>query len=174
MRDLNKEYRDMVLEETPDIWSKIEAGLDERQQPVKKKKVIKFNRVMIYVTAAAAALLCICIAIPVIRGSKSAETAVPAANHVRDNAVETAAVAEAFDEAAGATAEADASSYAYSRGEDRKDKKLNVTEDMNFLTVPSSEATGDEAVCEAEESSTDAAWAETAEAEAEYTLLMVT
>ena len=177
MRDLNKEYRDMVLEETPDIWSKIEAGLDERQQPVKKKKVLRFNRTMGYMTAAAAAIVCICIAIPVIRGSMSAdmaaETAAPTANHVRDNAGKVAAVAEAFDKAAGATAEADTSSYAYSRDADSKDKKLNVNGDMNYLTVPSSEAMGDEAACEAEESSLDAAKAETAEAEAAYTLLMV-
>ena len=125
MRDLNKEYKDMVLDETPDIWSKIEEGLDERrrvadaQPQIKagpKHKILKFRRMPLYISAVAAAAVCIFVVIPVLKGSNSATTADSAMpRHVRESAdsaatgaAETEAYSDnaAFDMAESAEAEA--------------------------------------------------------------------
>ncbi|MCR4584179.1 MAG: hypothetical protein K5686_00500 [Lachnospiraceae bacterium] len=118
MRDLNKEYNDMVLKETPDIWSRIEAGLDERQKAAvpeaaaaaaqniavqqtavsPKRKIIPFKRIMAYAGGVAAAVICICLVLPAISGSKdSGTTAALVSNHVRQEAPAEAATAAASE-----------------------------------------------------------------------------
>ena len=106
MRDLNKEYKEMVLNETPDIWSRIEAGLDERQQAAAapKRKTFKITRIMGYAGAAAAAVLCICLVIPVLRGGRNVATSAPdsaSPRHIRSEsaAAETAAPQAVADRA---------------------------------------------------------------------------
>ncbi len=96
----------MVLNETPDIWSKIEAGLDERQKAVQpviaaapKRKAFKLTRMMGYVGAAAAAVLCICLVVPLLKGSRDAATAESnAPRHIRSAAPEAAADTAAASE----------------------------------------------------------------------------
>lgn len=154
MRDLNKEYKDMVLNETPDIWSRIEAGLDERQktagpkavaapqavtiQPqvaaAPKRKVFKITRMMKYVGGAVAAVVCICIVLPLLRGGDKAATIAPSsATHVRNEAAaDSAGSMQAMSDMA-ETAEAPASEEASSS------RKNAGKQSMSYLAQNSDE-----------------------------------
>ncbi len=109
-KNLESEYQNMIRAEVPDIWDKIEAKIDAQEAQKKivtfKKKTSKWKY---YVVPAAAALICVAIAIPFIRNSREygGTTAASTANYA-DTAVtevyhEEAAVSEAetvYDEQA--------------------------------------------------------------------------
>lgn len=72
MKDLKKEYEELILPEIPDLWDRIEAALpveEEATAPVKtntKSNVKPFNKAKIYRwSTVAAACLCAFIVIPV-------------------------------------------------------------------------------------------------------------
>ena len=83
-KNLETEYQNMIRAEVPDIWDKIEAKIDAQEA---QKKVVAFKkkptRWKYYVIPAAAALLCVAIAIPVLlnRGAMGGTAATaPASN----------------------------------------------------------------------------------------------
>lgn len=86
-KNLESEYQNMIRAEVPDIWDKIEAKIDAQEAqkkivPIKKKS----SRWKYYVIPAAAALLCVAIAVPVLfNAGKSGATATSegTANSVR-------------------------------------------------------------------------------------------
>ena len=85
------EYKKRMAEQTPDIWDKIVAGISEEGEPEKvtpvsvapeKKKggvIAHFRKFGAYYGMAAAAVLCIAIAVPVLMNTRYAanETAAP-------------------------------------------------------------------------------------------------
>lgn len=98
-KNLEKEYKALVNSEVPDLWARIEAGLDEKET-VDKKKIIHFK---VWGTVAAA---CVCagLVIPVFRsylymegGSSSSPqytNNAPAAGAAQDTAADSAAPAD--------------------------------------------------------------------------------
>lgn len=62
-KDLEKEYKELMTEDVPDLWGRIEAGL-EPKQPVSKK--VSFWRKSRVWGAAIAACVCVAISVPVI------------------------------------------------------------------------------------------------------------
>ncbi|MCR5118764.1 MAG: hypothetical protein K6B44_03985 [Lachnospiraceae bacterium] len=147
MRDLNKEYKDMVLNETPDIWSKIEAGLDERQkaaQPViaaaPKRKTFKLTRMMGYVGAAAAAVLCICLVAPLLKGSRDAATAESnAPRHIRSAAPEAAADTAAASQEMYDTAEIDTLTGGSKKERNKAEAAVNYSADAAEIYMEEAE-----------------------------------
>ena len=66
-KDLEKEYKELMSADAPDLWAKIEAGLEPKQPNGKKISRLKNMRVW---GAAAAALFCLVLAVPVIFGGR--------------------------------------------------------------------------------------------------------
>ena len=100
-KNLESEYQNMIRAEVPDIWDKIEAKIDAQEAqkkivpvtreaqskivPIKKKS----SRWKYYVIPAAAALLCVAIAVPVLfNAGKSGATAT--SNATADSAMPAA------------------------------------------------------------------------------------
>lgn len=105
-KNLESEYQNMIRAEVPDIWNKIEAKIDAQEA---QKKVVPFtkkaSRWKYYVIPAAAALLCVAIAVPVMLnmggGKNAATTAAPMADSApaaADGAAESMAVCDAEEE----------------------------------------------------------------------------
>ena len=67
-KNLEKEYKEFMLADVPDLWAKIEAGL-VLEQP-NAKKISRFKNMCIW-GAAAAVFLCLVISVPVISGSRN-------------------------------------------------------------------------------------------------------
>lgn len=171
-KNLESEYQNMIRAEVPDIWDKIEAKIDAQEA---QKKVVPFtkkaSRWKYYVIPAAAALLCVAIAVPVMLntggGKNASPTAAPAADYApaaADGAAtsslayeaedayyyaETAESAEMTDNAVDMINESDV------RGaSDNKDK--TATYNMNLGVDPGVQAiTAGEAVGAAEENDAD-------------------
>lgn len=80
-KDLEKEYKALVNSETPDLWTRIEAGLDTKDNSRKRIQRIHYR---VWGTVAAACL-CVAVAVPVMMrgtlssGSKTDMTATPEA-----------------------------------------------------------------------------------------------
>lgn len=87
-KDLEKEYKALMNSEVPDLWARIEAGIDEKNVFTKQGKAPKRFRYGVWGTVAAACL-CVAVAVPVMmqasKGKTDNMTAVPEA------------AAEAFD-----------------------------------------------------------------------------
>lgn len=71
MKNFEKEYREMIQEEMPDLWGRIEAGLVEKGQPEQKqeqkeKKKMNINCRWLKYSGWAAACLCGVIVLPAI------------------------------------------------------------------------------------------------------------
>lgn len=65
-RDFEKEYLELINEEIPDLWDRIEAGLGERTAPeIEKTNKVKPVIVWKKYAGLAAAVLCVAIVIPV-------------------------------------------------------------------------------------------------------------
>ena len=105
-KNLESEYQNMIRAEVPDIWNKIEAKIDAQEA---QKKVVPFTRKAsrwkYYVIPAAAALLCVAIAVPVMLnmggGKNAATSAAPMADSApaaADGAAESMAVCDAEEE----------------------------------------------------------------------------
>ena len=96
-KNLESEYQNMIRAEVPDIWDKIEAKIDAQEAQKKivtfKKKTSKWKY---YVVPAAAALICVAIAIPVITNSRMANESAPASTQ----STATGGAAAAMDQAA--------------------------------------------------------------------------
>ena len=101
-KNLESEYQNMIRAEVPDIWDKIEAKIDAQEA---QKKVVSFKkkntRWKYYVIPAAAALLCVAIAVPVMFNAKNAST----------TAMETATAPQSASEG-GSAAMTDSAAYA--------------------------------------------------------------
>ena len=61
-RNLEKEYKELINEEMPDLWGRIEAGLEPKQAGIKKKNLWK--KYGSWGIAAAAACLCLAVTVP--------------------------------------------------------------------------------------------------------------
>ena len=89
-RSFETEYRNYICADLPDLWDRIEAKLDEQEaakktnvtefakpekdvKPARKKTKIRWQ----YFGAAAAAAVCLMMAIPVIRNMQGAQTTAP-------------------------------------------------------------------------------------------------
>lgn len=64
-KNLEKEYKALMTEDVPDLWERIEAGLEPKQQSAKKVSLWRKYRAW---GGAVAACLCLAVAIPVILG----------------------------------------------------------------------------------------------------------
>ena len=63
-KQLEKEYRTLMKEDAPDLWGRIEAGLEPKTQPVEKTGLWKKYRTW---GTLAAACVCLMIAVPVMQ-----------------------------------------------------------------------------------------------------------
>ena len=63
-RNLEKEYKEMMEEEMPDLWGRIEAGLEPKQTGLQKKSLWK--KYGPWGMAAVAACLCLAVIVPVM------------------------------------------------------------------------------------------------------------
>lgn len=63
-KDLEKEYKELMTEDVPDLWGRIEAGLEPKQPTAKQVSLWRKKRVW---GTVAAACICIAISVPVIR-----------------------------------------------------------------------------------------------------------
>ena len=64
-KDLEKEYKELMTEDVPDLWERIEAGLEPKQTTTKKVSFWRNNRAW---GAAVAACICLAVSVPVIFG----------------------------------------------------------------------------------------------------------
>ena len=160
-KNLESEYQNMIRAEVPDIWNKIEAKIDAQEA---QKKVVPFtkkaSRWKYYVIPAAAALLCVAIAVPVMLnmgGGKNAATTAPAADYApaaADGAAESTAVCvaeEEYDYAEMTDNAVEAESEYDTRGtSDNKDKNsfysanLGVAHGMQEIGAGAAESTADD------------------------------
>lgn len=62
-KDLEKEYKELMTEDVPDLWGRIEAGLEPKEPASKQVSFWRKNRTW---GAVAAACLCVAISAPVI------------------------------------------------------------------------------------------------------------
>lgn len=62
-KDLKNEYKELMTEDVPDLWDRIEAGLEPKQPTVEKRNPWRKYRVW---GAAVAACLCLMVTVPVI------------------------------------------------------------------------------------------------------------
>ena len=62
-KNLEKEYKELMTESTPDLWERIEAGLEPKQSTAKKGNLWKGYRTW---GLAVAACLCMIVTVPVI------------------------------------------------------------------------------------------------------------
>lgn len=69
-KDLEKEYKVLMTEDVPDLWERIEAGLEPKQPTTKQGSFWRKSRVW---GAAVAACICVAISIPVIYGQFRSE-----------------------------------------------------------------------------------------------------
>lgn len=76
MNDLKEEYKALVNEDIPDLWGRIEAGLEPKQNKVEVKKV-KVSKIIKFGGFAVAACLCVTVAgaVWMNNGSKNADFA---------------------------------------------------------------------------------------------------
>lgn len=63
-KQLEKEYRSLMEEDAPDLWGRIEAGLEPKKQPVHKTGFWRKYRAW---GAVAAACVCLMLAVPVMQ-----------------------------------------------------------------------------------------------------------
>lgn len=80
-KQLEKEYRSLMKEDAPDLWGRIEAGLEPKTQPVHKTGFWKKYRTW---GTVAAACVCLMIAVPVMqrltyKGESNAYDSAPSA-----------------------------------------------------------------------------------------------
>ncbi len=157
-KNLESEYQNMIRAEVPDIWNKIEAKIDAQEA---QKKVVPFTRKAsrwkYYVIPAAAALLCVAIAVPVMLnmggGKNAATSAAPMADSApaaADGAAESMAVCDAeeeYDYAEMTDNAVEAESESDVRGtSDNKDKNsfysanLGVNHGMQEITAGAAES----------------------------------
>ncbi|MCH5337429.1 MAG: hypothetical protein J1E03_01490 [Acetatifactor sp.] len=61
-RNLEKEYKELMKEEMPDLWGRIEAGLEPKQTGIKKRKL--WRKYGPWCMTAAAACLCLAVTVP--------------------------------------------------------------------------------------------------------------
>jgi len=107
-KDLEKEYRALVNSKAPDLWARIEAGLEEKTVPPHHKKLAKKKWHFKMWVGFAAACICVVLCMPVITrhfsssGSKLDSTALDNNTVSMECAPEVAEyrVAEVADEAA--------------------------------------------------------------------------
>lgn len=67
-KDLENEYKELMAEDAPDLWDRIEAGLEPKQPTAEKRNPWRKYRVW---GAAAAACLCLMVTVPaILRESK--------------------------------------------------------------------------------------------------------
>ena len=71
-KDLEKEYKELMSADAPDLWEKIEAGLEPKQSNVKMKSRIKSTHIWGMV---AAACLCLVISVPILFGGRKGSSA---------------------------------------------------------------------------------------------------
>ena len=71
-KDLEKEYKELMSANAPDLWSKIEMGLEPKQPNAKKMSHIKNMRIW---GAAAAAVFCLAVSVPIIFGGRKGSSA---------------------------------------------------------------------------------------------------
>lgn len=62
-KDLEREYRELISEDVPDLWDRIEDRLEQKQPETKRNSMRKNYRVW---GAAAAACVCLAVAVPVL------------------------------------------------------------------------------------------------------------
>ena len=67
-KDLEKEYKELMSANVPDLWDKIEVGLDSEQPNV--KKINRLKKLSVWGAAAAAAVFCLVISVPVMFGGR--------------------------------------------------------------------------------------------------------
>lgn len=88
-KQLEKEYRSLMKEDAPDLWRRIEAGLEPKKQPVHKMGFWKKYRTWGMV---AAACVCLMLAVPVMQRlaykgeSNASDSASPAGENMSDAA----------------------------------------------------------------------------------------
>lgn len=70
-RNLEKEYKELIKEEMPDLWGRIEAGLEPKQAGIKKRNLWK--KYGPWGMAAAAAGLCLAVTVPFLFGGIQSE-----------------------------------------------------------------------------------------------------
>lgn len=63
-KDLEKEYKELMTEDVPDLWGRIEAGLEPKQPTAKQVSFLRKKRVW---GTAVAACICIAISVPFIQ-----------------------------------------------------------------------------------------------------------
>lgn len=71
-KDLEKEYKELMSANAPDLWEKIEAGLELKHPNIKKKSRLKNMRIW---GAAAAACFCLAVSVPIIFGGRKGSSA---------------------------------------------------------------------------------------------------
>ncbi|MDE6362908.1 MAG: hypothetical protein K2L86_01360 [Lachnospiraceae bacterium] len=81
-KDLEKEYRALMDSEAPDLWARIEAGLEEKPVRLQQKRSIGKRRHMKIWASLAAACACVALSIPVMTrsltsGGSGSDTAAP-------------------------------------------------------------------------------------------------
>ena len=173
-KNLESEYQNMIRAEVPDIWDKIEAKIDAQEA---QKKVVPFkkktSRWKYYVIPAAAALLCVAIAVPVLFNAGSAKNSATAtatstaggatSAHVEytdeapaacDNAVYEDAM-ESADDQDNKTVNSSQQNFSHSiAGNNKRDKDtetFSITGDLSFI-IP---GTGNASTTVAEEAESD-------------------
>lgn len=87
-KDLEKEYKELMTEDVPDLWGRIEAGLEPKEPVVKK---VNFRRKYRVWGTLAAAVLCLAIAVPILFGELSREEVV---RHDRGGRTNHASIAD--------------------------------------------------------------------------------
>ncbi len=69
-KNLEREYKELITEDVPDLWGKIEAGLEPKHHAVNKTGLGRKYRVW---GAAAAAVLSLAVIVPVVFGAATGE-----------------------------------------------------------------------------------------------------
>lgn len=100
-KDLEKEYKELIDSDAPDLWTRIEAGIDEKNVSGYKKKALKRFHYGVWGTALAACL-CVAVAVPVMmqvsKGQINDMTAAPEAEKFdADDMADNAAMSDNAD-----------------------------------------------------------------------------
>lgn len=137
-RNFEEEYRELVKNETPDLWDRIEAGLHEKTPVVKMPSKTDGNKIiklMLRYAPVAAAVVLVCVLIPVFMrfnpAKKSADSAKPerAAYDAEwdKNGSDNAMKGEAFEDGMAVT-DSDTAHYA----ESADNVESTVDAEMNY------------------------------------------
>ncbi len=96
-KKLESEYKNLILQDVPDLWSRIEAGLEPKQQDLRKssneKKIVSFRKKYKTWGTIAVACACVAIALPVFVNSINNKNEISASDMVvnEDTVAEMAA-----------------------------------------------------------------------------------